>query len=175
MAMKRVALFAPLALLLLFVALVGWRLAGPGEPEQRSFVIGKPVAALALAPVVAGKPGLRTGPQHGPMLINIFASWCVPCIAEAPMLMELRRAGVPIDGVALRDRPADVADFLERYGDPFRSLGADPNSRAQLALGATGVPETLIVDRGGVVRFHHRGPITPDDLPAIRSAWAAAQ
>lgn len=173
--MKRIALFVPLAMLVVFVALVAWRLARPDSGEAASHVVGKPVAALVLPPILPAKPGLRTGPERGPMLINLFASWCGPCIAEAPMLLELQRAGLPIDGVALRDRPQDVALFLARHGDPFRTLGSDPDSAAQLALGATGVPETLIVDRAGIVRFHHRGPLQAGDLARVRAAWSAAQ
>ena len=102
-----------------------------------------------------------------PRLVNVFASWCVPCIAEAPLLMELKRQGVPIDAIAVRDQPEDVADFLGRHGDPFERIGADPESRVQIALGSSGVPETFIVDGRGIIRYQHMGPIEPGDVPAI--------
>jgi cytochrome c biogenesis protein CcmG/thiol:disulfide interchange protein DsbE len=73
-----------------------------------------------------------------------------------------------IDGIAIRDRPEDIATFLARHGDPFARLGADRDSRVQMAFGSSGVPESFVVDGRGVIRFHHYGPITPADMPTIR-------
>ncbi len=78
-------------------------------------------------------------------------------------MLELKRQGVPIDAIAVRDRPEDVAAFLARHGDPFDRIGADPESRVQLALGSSGVPETFIVDGRGIIRYQHMGPIEPGD------------
>ena len=108
-------------------------------------------------------------------MVNVFASWCVPCITEAPLLLELKRQGVKIDAIAVRDRPQDVAAFLARHGDPFERIGSDPESQVQLALGSSGVPETFIVDGRGVVRYQHMGPIDPGDLPDILRQWEAAK
>ena len=108
-------------------------------------------------------------------MVNVFASWCVPCIAEAPLLMELKRRGLAIDAVAVRDRPEDVAAFLGRHGDPFDGIGSDPESKVQLALGSSGVPESFIVDGSGIIRYQHMGPIEPDDLPVIMREWEAAR
>jgi cytochrome c biogenesis protein CcmG/thiol:disulfide interchange protein DsbE len=99
----------------------------------------------------------------------------VPCIAEAPLLTELERRGVPIDAIAVRDRPEDVAAFLARHGDPFDRIGTDPESRIQLALGSSGVPETFIVDGRGVIRYQHMGPIEPGDVATILRRWEAAK
>jgi cytochrome c biogenesis protein CcmG/thiol:disulfide interchange protein DsbE len=110
-----------------------------------------------------------------PRLVNVFASWCVPCIAEAPLLMELKRQGVPIDAIAVRDKPADVAEFLGRHGNPFERIGADPESRVQIALGSSGVPETFIVDGRGIIRYQHMGPIEPGDVPALIGEWERAR
>ena len=76
-------------------------------------------------------------------MVNVFASWCVPCIAEAPVLAELEARGVAIDGIAVRDKPEDVAAFLQRNGDPYDRIGADLQSNVQLALGSSGVPEVV--------------------------------
>jgi cytochrome c biogenesis protein CcmG/thiol:disulfide interchange protein DsbE len=102
-----------------------------------------------------------------PHLVNIFASWCVPCIAEAPVLGALKARGVIIDGIAIRDRPEDIADFLRQNGDPYARIGADMRSSVQMALGSSGVPESFIVDGRGIIRYQHVGPIMPQDLEAI--------
>lgn len=167
--MSRVMRFAPLVLIgLVLIALV-WRLADPPGSTVRSRLIGKPVPSFALPRAVAGKPPLRSADLAvgEPRLLNIFASWCVPCIAEAPVLAELQRAGVRIEGIAIRDRPQDVADFLAEHGDPYRAIGSDDNSRVQLALGSSGVPESFVVDGRGMIRFQHIGPIAGADIPNI--------
>jgi cytochrome c biogenesis protein CcmG/thiol:disulfide interchange protein DsbE len=89
--------------------------------------------------------------------------------------MELKRQGIVIDAVAVRDRPQDVAAFLARHGDPFDRIGSDPESRVQLALGSSGVPESFIVDGRGIIRYQHMGPIEPGDMPAILREWESAK
>ena len=169
--------FLPLLILAAFVAAVGWRLARPAEEEIRSQLIGQPVPAFTLAAIGPGKAGLTSGDlaKGEPRMVNVFASWCLPCITEAPLLLELKRQGVEIDAIAVRDRPQDVAAFLARHGDPFDRIGSDPESRVQLALGSSGVPETFIVDGRGVVRYQHMGPIEPGDLPEILRQWETSK
>jgi len=169
--------FLPLAILLLFVGAVAWRLTVPGDNRVPSRLQGEAVPAFDLPPAVAGKPGLRSSDlaRGGPRLLNVFASWCVPCIAEAPLLMELKRQGVPIDAIAIRDRPEDVAAFIARHGDPFDAIGSDSESAVQIALGSSGVPETFLIDGRGIIRFQHIGPIEAGDLPALRQAWEQAR
>jgi cytochrome c biogenesis protein CcmG/thiol:disulfide interchange protein DsbE len=159
----------PIALLALIVAALVWRLANPQDTTIRSRLAGKPVPAFVLPPAIPGEPGLASSDvaQGQPRLLNLFASWCVPCIAEAPVLAELDRRGVAIDAIAIRDRPADVAAFLASHGDPFDRIGSDDNSRVQLALGSSGVPESFVVDGRGVIRYQHIGPIEPDQVPLI--------
>jgi cytochrome c biogenesis protein CcmG/thiol:disulfide interchange protein DsbE len=89
--------------------------------------------------------------------------------------MALKRRGVPIDGVAIRDRSEDVARFLAESGDPFERIGADPASRVQFALGSSGVPETFVVDGKGVIRHQHIGDIRPENVEQIVAAWEAAR
>jgi len=167
--MSRAMRFVPLALLLAFVGLVAWRLAVPADTVIRSQLEGKPVPVFELPPALPGRSALSsadlaTGKQR---LVNIFASWCVPCIAEAPVLGELKRRGVVIDGIAIRDRPEDVADFLKRNGDPYDRIGADMRSSVQMALGSSGVPESFVVDGRGIIRYQHVGPIMPQDLDTV--------
>jgi len=169
--------FLPLLVLAAFIGAVAWRLNRPAEEEVRSQMIGRPVPAFALSPAMPGKPGLASVElaKGQPRLVNVFASWCVPCIAEAPLLLDLERQGVAIDAVAVRDKPEDVAEFLARHGDPFERIGSDLDSKVQLAFGSSGVPESFIVDGRGVIRYQHMGPIEPGDLPAIMREWEAAR
>jgi cytochrome c biogenesis protein CcmG/thiol:disulfide interchange protein DsbE len=175
--MSRLLRFVPLIVLAVFVVAVAWRLARPAEEEIRSQLVGQPVPVFALAPAMPGKSGLSSAELASgqPRMINLFASWCVPCIAEAPLLMELKRRGVVIDAVAVRDRPEDVAAFLARHGDPFTRIGSDPESRVQLAMGSSGVPESFIVDGRGIIRYQHMGPIEPQDVPELLRQWEAAK
>jgi cytochrome c biogenesis protein CcmG/thiol:disulfide interchange protein DsbE len=175
--MSRALRFLPLIVLVAFVAVVIWRLDRPADEKIPSRLLGQTVPAFALAPAVPGKPGLTSVDltTGQPRLVNIFASWCVPCIAEAPLLLELKRTGVPIDAIAIRDRPEDVANFLVRHGDPFERVGADPESRVQLAIGSSGVPESFIIDGRGIIRYQHLGPIEPGDVPTILRQWKAAK
>jgi cytochrome c biogenesis protein CcmG/thiol:disulfide interchange protein DsbE len=175
--MNRWLRFLPLFILLAFVGAVAWRLSRPADEEIPSQLVGQPVPAFALDPALPGRRGLSSADlaKGQPRMINVFASWCVPCIAEAPLLMDLKRRGVAIDAVAVRDRPEDVAAFLARHGDPFDRIGVDPQSSVQLALGSSGVPESFIVDGRGIIRYQHMGPIEPDDVPVILREWEATK
>jgi cytochrome c biogenesis protein CcmG/thiol:disulfide interchange protein DsbE len=161
----------------LLVAAVAWRLATPKDDRVASNLDGQRIPAFALPPALPGKPGLASADlaTGAPRLVNIFASWCVPCAAEAPVLLDLARRGVPIDAIAIRDRPEDVAAFLARYGDPFARIGSDARSQVQIALGSSGVPESFVIDGKGVIRAQHIGPIMPQDVPGILQAMEAAK
>lgn len=174
---RRLVLWAPLAVFVLFLGFVAWGLYAPTERTIKSRLVGQPVPEFALQPALPGRPGLsaamlRAGEAR---VVNIFASWCIPCRAEAPQLDALARRGVPIDGIAVRDRPQDLNAFLASYGDPFRSIGADNDRRVQMALGSAGVPETFVVDGQGVIRHQHIGAIMPQDMAAILAAYEAAR
>lgn len=175
--MSRGLLLLPLALLLVFVGFVTWRLAKPADNVIRSQLEGKPVPTFALPPALPARASLAstdlaTGKPH---LVNIFASWCVPCIAEAPVLGELKARGIVIEGIAVRDRADDVADFLARHGDPYDRIGADLRSSVQMALGSSGVPESFVVDGRGIIRYQHVGPIMKQDLPTILAEMEKAR
>lgn len=167
--MRRFWIWAPLAGFVVFFALVAFGLISPADRKITSQMIGKPVPAFDLPAGVAGRaPFSSTELATGePRLLNVFASWCVPCIAEAPVLMELKRQGVKIDAIALRDRPEDVAAFLGRNGDPYERIGSDVASRVQLAMGSSGVPETFVIDGEGVIRHQHIGDIRPEHVAGI--------
>jgi len=175
--MSRALRFAPLILGVLILLVFAWRLSKPADEVVKSRLVGQAIPAFALPHAVAGKPTLGAADlaQGSPQLLNIFASWCVPCIAEAPVLAELRRSGARISGIAIRDRPRDVADFLQKHGDPYERIGSDATSRVQLALGSSGVPESFVVDGNGVIRFQHVGPITAQDIPTIQAELEKAR
>jgi len=165
----RAVRFVPLALLALLLAGLVWRLATPSDTTVGSKLQGQPVPAFALAAALPAKPGLSAADlaTGKPRLVNIFASWCVPCIGEVKVLQALKARGVAIDGIAVRDRAEDVADFLARNGDPYERIGSDPQSGVQISLGSSGVPESFIVDGRGVIRYQHIGAIEQADVPLI--------
>lgn len=165
----RWALWLPLALFAGFVALVAVGLLRPADREIRSAMIGKPLPEIALPPAASDRPGLARADMVGgkPRLLNIFASWCVPCAVEAPQLMRLKASGVEVVGVAIRDKREDVDAFLARNGNPFARIGADDVSAIQFALGSSGVPESFVVDARGVIRYQHIGDIRAEQVPMI--------
>ena len=175
--MSRAVRFAPLIVLLLVIVALVWRLATPSDTTVHSTLEGKPLPAFALDAAIPTKPALSsadlaTGQPH---LLNVFASWCVPCITEVKVLGELKAKGVPIDGIAIRDRPKDLARFLASNGDPYQRIGNDGQSRVQIALGSSGVPESFVIDGRGVIRYQHIGAIEPSDVPLILSKLERAR
>ncbi len=163
------ALWLPLALFAGFVALVVVGLYRPGDHVIESKMIGRPLPQFALPAAAADRPGLasRDFADGRPRLLNIFASWCLPCAAEAPVLAELKRLGVEIDGVAVRDHRDELAAFLVRHGNPYVRIGADDVSAVQLAIGSSGYPETFVIDGKGVIRYQHVGVIMPEQVSMI--------
>ncbi|MDX2208777.1 MAG: DsbE family thiol:disulfide interchange protein [Sphingopyxis sp.] len=167
---RRWLLFTPLAIVSLLFGMFIYRLATPEDKLIESRWIDQPMPLFDLPPATAGVPGLKSSDlaDGRPRLVNVFASWCIPCKAEAPQLEALARAGVPIDGIAIRDRPEDVAAFLAETGNPFQRIGADMQSSVQIALGSSGVPETFLVDGKGIIREQIQGIITPEMVPEIQ-------
>ena len=165
---SRWALWLPLGLFAAFVALVFVGLYRPADRTIESKMIGRPLPQFSL-PAAADRPGLSTADftDGKPRLLNIFASWCLPCAAEAPVLAELERRGVEIDGVAVRDHRDELAAFLTKHGNPYRRIGADNVSAVPLAIGSAGYPETFVIDGKGVIRYQHIGVIMPDQVPMI--------
>ncbi|OYY65492.1 DsbE family thiol:disulfide interchange protein [Sphingomonas sp. 28-62-11] len=170
--MKRGLLWVPLVVFLGLFMVAGYALIKPADRTVRSAMVGRPVPEFSLPPMLPGKPGLDAAVfrQGKPRLLNVFASWCIPCAAEAGQLERLRAMGVPIDAVAIRDRPDDIRGFLARYGDPFERIGDDPESAVQLALGSAGVPETFVIDGQGKIILQHVGEIRDEDVPKILEA-----
>lgn len=167
--MKRVLLWTPLALFAILFAVVATGLFVPSDRTVHSAMVGKPLPQLDLPPLLSKKPGIATADfgKGKPRLLNVFASWCIPCIAEAPQLMKLRQAGAEIDAVAIRDTGDAVRVFLRQNGDPYSRIGDDKTSAAQLALGSAGVPETFVIDGEGRIAYQHIGEIRDDNVPEL--------
>jgi cytochrome c biogenesis protein CcmG, thiol:disulfide interchange protein DsbE len=126
-------------------------------------LIGKPVPVFALPPVEGQTAGLSSRDLHGRVsLVNVFASWCVSCREEHPVLLRLAQAGiVPIDGLDYKDKPADAARWLAAMGNPYVRTGADIDGLVAIDWGVYGVPETFVVDRRGFIAYKQIGPVSP--------------
>jgi len=167
--MNRWLLWIPLALFGLFFAAVATGLMMPKDDIIISKMVGKKMPEFSLPAAIEQRPGLRSADLANgkPQLLNIFASWCAPCIAEAPQLLELEKAGVEITAIAIRDRPEDIANFLNRWGNPYTRIGTDTRSIVQLEIGSSGVPETFVIDGDGVIVHQHIGDIRKDDVSEL--------
>jgi periplasmic protein thiol:disulfide oxidoreductases, DsbE subfamily len=165
----RWAIWLPLALFLAFVVLVLIGLLRPADRNVTSALVGKPMPAFNLPPALPARPGLDSKilANGKPHLVNIFASWCVPCRVEAPQLGVLAARGVPIEGISVRDSTENLQAFLEENGDPFQRIGADDDGKVQLALGSSGVPETYVVDGKGTIIYQHIGEIRPEHVEML--------
>lgn len=155
----------PLLLFIVVAVALGWGLSN--DPRKLpSVLIGKPVPEFSLPAVKGRTKGLASSDLHGEVsLVNVFASWCVACRAEHPLLMRLKSEGVvPIHGLNYKDRPDDAAQWLDKWGDPYTRTGADRNGRVSIDWGVYGVPETFLVGRDGQIAHKHIGPITQKDL-----------
>jgi len=170
--MRRWLLWLPFVVFAAIVAVVASGLFTPADRTVRSALVGKPLPDFALPPIAPGKPGLSSAAfrQGQPRLLNIFASWCIPCAAEAPQLLRLKAMGVPVDAVAIRDTAPALTAFLRNNGDPYAAIGDDRQSAVQLALGSSGVPESFVIDGKGRIVLQHVGDIRAEDVAAIAAA-----
>lgn len=169
--MKRLrwTLWGVVGLVSLLFGLFAYQLTQPKDEFVESAMIGQPIPDFDLRAAVDNRPGLAFADlaDGNAKLLNIFASWCIPCRAEAPQLEALQRSGADIVGVAIRDRPEDVAAFLQIYGNPFSKIGADDISAVQLSIGSSGVPETFVIDGNGVITYQHIGDIRSSDVSML--------
>ena len=167
--MNRLFYIIPLALFLFFAGLAGYMLTQEKAQTIPSQMVEQPLPDFSLEPALEGLPGASRADFVGgePRLLNIWASWCLPCIAEAPHLERLSREGVEIIGIAVRDRPQDVARFLSQHGNPYSRIGADEISSLSIELGASGVPETYVIDAEGNIRYQHIGDVRAETVPLL--------
>jgi len=171
----------PVGLFVIVVAALGWGL-GRDSSVLPSALVGKPAPDFVLPPIPGRDDhGFSRADLGGrPVLVNVWASWCVPCRAENPVLLRLVRAeGVTIHGVNYKDKAEDAREFLRTLGDPFTYIGRDADGRVGIEWGVYGVPETFVVDARGVIRYRHVGPMLWGDverkiLPLLRELEAKA-
>lgn len=161
--MRRVLFLAPVAAFVLLV--IGFFVGLHRDPTiLPSQLLGKPVPAFNLPPVRPGDIGFVSAELKGePSLLNAYASWCVACRVEHPMLMRLKAQGVRIHGLDWKDTAAKGNQWLIDRGDPYVRVGNDESGRTGIDMGVSGVPETFVVDKRGVVRYRHVGAITEED------------
>jgi cytochrome c biogenesis protein CcmG/thiol:disulfide interchange protein DsbE len=172
---RRLAVLVPLVLFLAVAALFLVRL-GAGDPSRiPSALIGHAAPQTSLPPIDAlvrdghAVPGLATADFTGAVtVVNVWASWCVPCHDEAPLLMRLAAdKRIRVVGINQKDRPENARRFLGRYGNPYAAVGADVNGRASIEWGVYGVPENFVVGRDGKIAYKLVGPITADNLETV--------
>jgi cytochrome c biogenesis protein CcmG, thiol:disulfide interchange protein DsbE len=161
----RLLLLLPLVLFLGLVLAFAVRL--DRDPSKiPSALIGKPVPFFSLPPVKGRELGLSSTDLNGEVsLVNVFASWCVACREEHPLLMRLKAdSAVPVHGLDYKDEPDNAVRWLNSMGDPYTRTGADRDGRAAIDWGVYGVPETFVVTKDGRIAHKHIGPLTANDL-----------
>jgi cytochrome c biogenesis protein CcmG/thiol:disulfide interchange protein DsbE len=184
-ARRPLLVFVPVVLFAALAALFVIRLYSGDASLLPSALIGRQVPAFALPPVegLPDKPGFSDADlrQGKVTLVNVFASWCVPCHQEHELIMRfstdpaLARAGVRVFGLAYKDDPANIRGFLAEAGDPFAKIGADRKGRTAIDWGVYGVPETFVVKGDGTIAYRYAGPISEESyrdviLPEIEKA-----
>jgi cytochrome c biogenesis protein CcmG/thiol:disulfide interchange protein DsbE len=165
-------LLSPLAILAVLVVIFALNM--NRDPSLiRSVLLDKPAPGLVL-PVVAGLdlPGLDNSQLKGQVsVVNVFASWCVPCRAEHPFLTELRsQTGVQMLGINQKDAPENAGKFLAELGNPYDAVGADADGRVSIDWGIYGVPETFVVNPAGIVTYKQVGPLDAQSMLAMIAA-----
>ena len=155
--MRRLLFILPLLTLATMAGFFAWSLSSGRNPASiGSALVGRPAPA-----------GLQLASSK-PVLINFFASWCAPCLAEHPLFLRLKeREGATIIGIAWKNKPEEARAWLARLGDPYARVDFDPEGKLSLDWGLSGVPETYLVDAQGILRLHFRGPISERDLTEI--------
>ena len=161
------------------LAALFWLRLGNGDPSRiPSALIGHPAPQTSLPPLTGllsdgtQVPGLDPAIFKGKVsVVNVWASWCVPCHDEAPLLTGLAKdQRLQLVGINYKDAPDNARRFLGRYGNPFGVVGVDANGRAAIEWGVYGVPETFVVGREGTIVYKLVGPITPDNIDSVLKA-----
>jgi cytochrome c biogenesis protein CcmG, thiol:disulfide interchange protein DsbE len=166
---RKLLLWLPFALgLALFVGFYA-SLKNPSDHVIVSQMVGKPLPEFVAPAAFPDMPGAASADFRDgkPRLLNVFASWCVPCVAEIPMLLRLKSAGAEISGIAVHDNGPALTQFLAQNGNPYSRIGMDDAGKVQIAFGSAGVPETFVVDGSGKILYQHIGVVTEADIPKL--------
>ncbi|MEP7221982.1 MAG: redoxin family protein [Novosphingobium sp.] len=174
---RRWLLWLPFGLCIALFAVFFAGLLNPEDHVIKSKVVGLPLPEFTARPAFPQQPGVATADFRDgkPRLLNVFASWCVPCVAEIPMLMRLKSMGVEVDGIAVHDTAAGLGKFLADNGNPYTRVGLDDEGRAQIAFGSSGVPETYVIDGNGKVLQQHIGVVDEAALPKLLALLGRTQ
>ena len=162
--MKRAFYLLPLVIFLVIVGYFSVSLRPNHDiHELPSAMIAQPAPGFDLAGLGGSAPLALDGLKGHPFVINFFASWCVPCRIEHPLLMRMAAQNhVPLYGIAYKDKPEDSARLLANFGDPYKQVGIDRDGRVGLNFGVYGVPETYVIDGAGIIRRRFVGPLSAD-------------
>jgi cytochrome c biogenesis protein CcmG/thiol:disulfide interchange protein DsbE len=163
--MRRIFYLLPLALFLVLVTYFSVSLR-PGHDihELPSAMIEKPAPGFDLAGLADTRPLALAALKGHPFVINFFASWCIPCVQEAPVLMALKRQGTSIWGIAYKDKTEATGVFLQQNGDPYARIARDEPGNTAIDFGLYGVPESYVIDKSGTVRWRWAGGLSEDIL-----------
>lgn len=174
---RKLLLWLPFGLCFILFGVFFLGLKNPDDHVIASQMVGKPLPEFVAGPAMPGQPGAASSDfkDGKPRLLNIFASWCVPCVQEIPMLIRLKAAGAEIDSIAVHDTTADLTKFLAENGNPYTRIGLDEGGKAQIAFGSAGVPETFVVDGKGTILYQHIGVVTEDDMPKLLAMLGQAK
>lgn len=166
---RKLLLWLPFGLCVILFGVFFLGLKNPDDHVIASQMVGKPLPEFSAGPAIPGQPGAASSDfkDGKPRLLNIFASWCVPCVQEIPMLIRLKAAGAEIDSIAVHDTTPDLTKFLSQNGNPYTRIGLDEGGKAQIAFGSAGVPETFVVDGKGTILYQHIGVVTEEDMPKL--------
>lgn len=179
--MRRALLLLPIVVFAVLIGVLGFLTLQTKEGRDPSLIpsplVGKPAPEFSLPALAEGIPGgFATADLRGQAtMVNVFASWCIPCLAEHPLITRLAEDGFAVYGINHRDSVADATRWLKKNGNPYTGVGADPDGRVSTEWGVTGLPETFIINAEGIVIYKHTGVITPDVLedtilPKLREA-----
>lgn len=162
--------FAPLVIFAALAGVFAMQLfSGKDTSELPSVLIGQPSPETALPPLDPALPGIQSANFKGRVtVLNVFASWCVPCRDEHPHLIELTKdTRFTLSGLNYKDKPDQAGNFLKELGNPYDEIGADISGRAGIMWGVYGVPETYVIGKDGTIRFKYTGPLDPDRIKSV--------
>lgn len=170
----RLILFLPAAIFGVLAVALYWGLWNKDD-RLPSALIGRQIPEFALPPIEGRQIGLSSSDLQGQVsIVNVWASWCVPCRVEMPLLVELAEDGTaPVYGINYKDNPDAALRFLAELGDPYTQIGADRAGRVAIDWGVYGLPETFVIDADGRIAYKHVGPfgrrsLEEDILPVVR-------